>query len=170
MRPTPARADYLIFAATPTVHGDSDDTIGETTETLEDLIASYEAMAPDLNLHVGPLTLGPRFNPNATTPEGLVSATGELTFAAQVLQWLSAARGGRLRTVKWPLQARVRGLLRGAGETPKLWIARCYAGAQKIALPSERWRISNTAAEAPPRLDAGTLAVEGFCAVELSRE
>lgn len=76
-QPLPALAEHLSFPCTPTVHGASDDTIGETTEPIEDLLATLEAKAPSRALHVGPLTLGVRFNPNATTPEGLKGAPAD---------------------------------------------------------------------------------------------
>jgi hypothetical protein len=68
--PLPASADYLAWASNPTVHGVTDDTIGETTETSDDILATIEGKAPGRPLHVGPLTLGARFNPAATATEG----------------------------------------------------------------------------------------------------
>jgi hypothetical protein len=71
--PLPA-ADYLAWASNPTVHGDTDDTIGETTEVCEDFLATILNVAPEGAFHIGPMTLGPRFNPVATTPEGRAGA------------------------------------------------------------------------------------------------
>lgn len=68
--PLPASADYLVWASNPTVHGVTDDTIGETTETSDDILATIKARAPGRALHVGPLTLGTRFNPAANAVEG----------------------------------------------------------------------------------------------------
>jgi len=63
-------ADYLAWTSNPTVHGSDDDTIGETTEPLEEILASARAKLPVRRLQIGPMTLGLRYNPNATSPEG----------------------------------------------------------------------------------------------------
>ncbi|HEY9344988.1 MAG TPA: hypothetical protein VIQ53_06720 [Inquilinus sp.] len=63
-------ADYLAWTSNPTVHGSDDDTIGETTEPLEEILASAKAKLPVRRLQIGPMTLGLRYNPNATSPEG----------------------------------------------------------------------------------------------------
>ena len=63
-------ADYLTWTSNPTVHGFDDDTIGETTEPLGDILRSARARFPVKRFQIGPMTLGLRFNPNATTPEG----------------------------------------------------------------------------------------------------
>jgi len=66
----PARADYLAWTSNPTVHGDSDDTLGESIEPLNDILRTALATLPVKRFQIGPLTLGMRFNPNATTEEG----------------------------------------------------------------------------------------------------
>ena len=63
-------ADYLTWTSNPTVHGSSDDTIGETTESLADIIRTARARAGSARFQIGPMTLGLRYNPNSTTPEG----------------------------------------------------------------------------------------------------
>jgi hypothetical protein len=63
-------ADYLAWTSNPTVHGSDDDTIGETTEPLEEILASAKAKLPVQRLQIGPMTLGLRYNPNATSLEG----------------------------------------------------------------------------------------------------
>jgi hypothetical protein len=52
------------------VHGFDDDTIGETTEPLGDILRTARAKLPVQRFQIGPMTLGLRYNPNATTPEG----------------------------------------------------------------------------------------------------
>ena len=52
------------------MHGFDDDTIGETTEPLGDIVRTARARSPLARFQVGPMTLGLRYNPNATTPEG----------------------------------------------------------------------------------------------------
>jgi D-apionolactonase len=63
-------ADVLAWTSNPTVHGFDDDTIGETTEPLVDIVRTANAKLPGRRFHVGPMTLGLRYNPNATSPEG----------------------------------------------------------------------------------------------------
>ena len=68
-------ADYLTWTSNPTVHGSSDDTIGETTESLVDIIRTARARSSAARFQIGPMTLGLRYNPNATTAEGLRMAS-----------------------------------------------------------------------------------------------
>jgi hypothetical protein len=65
----PTRIDYATWTTNPTVHASDDDTLGESIEPLADILATAHAKAPGLDLVIGPLTLGMRFNPNATSPE-----------------------------------------------------------------------------------------------------
>jgi D-apionolactonase len=63
-------ADILCWTSNPTVHGFDDDTVGETTEPPVDIVRTAKAKLPGRRFHVGPMTLGLRYNPNATSPEG----------------------------------------------------------------------------------------------------
>ena len=63
-------ADYLTWTSNPTVHGSSDDTIGETIESLVDIIRTARARSSAARFQIGPMTLGLRYNPNSTTAEG----------------------------------------------------------------------------------------------------
>ncbi|HZA91329.1 MAG TPA: hypothetical protein VE420_01785 [Gemmatimonadales bacterium] len=65
----PSRIDYATWTTNPTVHAQDDDTLGESIEPLADILATAQAKAHGLDLVIGPLTLGMRFNPNATSPE-----------------------------------------------------------------------------------------------------
>ncbi len=65
----PSRIDYATWTTNPTVHASDDDTLGESIEPLADILATAQTKAPNLDLVIGPLTLGMRFNPNATSPE-----------------------------------------------------------------------------------------------------
>ena len=68
-------ADYLTWTSNPTVHGSSDETIGETTESLADIIRTARARSSAARFQIGPMTLGLRYNPNATTAEGRRTAS-----------------------------------------------------------------------------------------------
>ena len=128
-------ADYLAWTSNPTVHGSSDDTIGETIEPL----------ASSARFQIGPMTLGLRNNPSATTPEGRRMASppdprqSELIVAAWVVgtvagfldpavkrvgvgQWvifpaahvlrrLSPYAGCKVSVIRWPGIPRAVGLL-----------------------------------------------------------
>jgi D-apionolactonase len=63
-------ADYLAWTSSPTVHGSSDDTIGETIEPLADIVRTARARSSSARFQIGPMTLGLRYNPDSTTPEG----------------------------------------------------------------------------------------------------
>jgi hypothetical protein len=56
----------LTFALNPQVHAFSDDEIVETLPVQQVVARQASAIAPGLTLHVGPVTLQPRFNPVAT--------------------------------------------------------------------------------------------------------
>jgi len=56
----------LTFALNPQVHAFSAEEIVETLPVQEAVARQAAAMAPNLRLHVGPVTLQPRFNPVAT--------------------------------------------------------------------------------------------------------
>lgn len=65
----PSPVDYATWTTNPTVHASDDDTLGESIEPLEDVLATAQTKASNLDLVVGPLTLAMRFNPNATSSE-----------------------------------------------------------------------------------------------------
>ncbi|WP_026873728.1 hypothetical protein [Inquilinus limosus] len=91
-------ADYLAWTSNPTVHGSDDDTIGETTEPLGDILASARAKLPVRRFQIGPMTLGLRYNPNATSPEGRRSAVPPDPRQRQVIAaaWLAGTTAGFL--------------------------------------------------------------------------
>jgi D-apionolactonase len=96
MTPVPAGADYLCWTSNPTVHGFNDDTIGESIEPLDDILRTAKRKHPGQHFQLGPMTLGMRFNPNATTEEGRGRAAdpdprqGDIIAAA----WLACTLAG----------------------------------------------------------------------------
>jgi hypothetical protein len=90
--------DYLAWTSNPTVHGSDDDTIGETTEPLEEILASAKAKLPVRRLQIGPMTLGLRYNPNATSPEGRRRSAAPDPRQGQVIAaaWLAGTVAGFL--------------------------------------------------------------------------
>ena len=67
-RQAPASGDFLAFCATPQVHADDDRTVLENTAALSDVVRSARLLAAGRAVHVSPLTLARRRNPDATGP------------------------------------------------------------------------------------------------------
>ena len=135
-------ADYIAWASNPTVHGVTDDTIGETTETSEDILATIESRAPARTFDVGPLTLGARFDPaaisGAQTPsdprqnEGIAAAWAVATLCG----YLSA--NVRAVTIFEPFGPK--GLMSASGAlAPAGFVLQRLAGFEGAPTCSVRW-------------------------------
>jgi hypothetical protein len=61
--------EFATYAVNPQVHAFDDLSIVETIGAQAATVASARALAGDRPVMVGPITLRPRFNPNATAPE-----------------------------------------------------------------------------------------------------
>ena len=73
----PADADFIGWSMNPQVHAFDDRSIAETPEAAAHQLASVGRYFPGKPLVVSPVTLRPRFNPNATGPAQVVPP-GEL--------------------------------------------------------------------------------------------
>ena len=73
----PADADFICWSMNPQVHAFDDTSIAETPEAAAHQVNSVRRYFPGKPLTVSPVTLRPRFNPNATGPAPAVP-TGEL--------------------------------------------------------------------------------------------
>ena len=73
----PADADFISWSMNPQVHAFDDSSIAETPEAAAHQVASVRRYFPGKPLVVSPVTLRPRFNPNATGPAPAVPP-GEL--------------------------------------------------------------------------------------------
>jgi hypothetical protein len=62
-RPDPARCDGITHGLTPLVHAGDDMSVLETLETLPQIFASAEALAPDAAYRLGLVSIGMRSNP-----------------------------------------------------------------------------------------------------------
>ena len=69
--------EVLGYAFNPQVHAFDNASLVETLRAQAETVRSARAIAPNLTLALGPITLKPRFNPNATEPE-LMPAAGQL--------------------------------------------------------------------------------------------
>lgn len=64
-RPQVAEMDGVAWSVTPQVHGDDELTLIEALEPQTDQGLTARSFAPGLDLFPGPITLRPRYNPNA---------------------------------------------------------------------------------------------------------
>jgi hypothetical protein len=146
-RPLP-RADYLAWASNPTVHGNTDDTIGETTEVSEDVLATIEDIAPETAFEIGPLTLASRFGPVATGPEAAEEKEPDPRQGGPIAAaWAVAALAGYLapsvRALAFFEAFGPNGLVTlSAKMTPEGAVLRRLAGFRGSAARKLRWRHS----------------------------
>jgi hypothetical protein len=68
-RPDPDEVDVLNFSINPQVHASDDETIVQNLRTQAAIAAGARDICGSARISVGPVTLRPRFNPNATAPE-----------------------------------------------------------------------------------------------------
>jgi hypothetical protein len=117
----PKGADYLTWTSTPTYHGSTDDTLGESIETLDDILRTARARFPGTRFQIGPHTLGARFNPNATTLEGRSRLAapdprqGKAIAAAWMLGMLAGYADDSVETMSFFEAQGPRGLMDAAG-------------------------------------------------------
>ena len=74
-RPEPDAVDILNFSINPQVHASDDETIVQNLRTQRAIATNAHDICGSARISVGPITLRPRFNPNATAPELDVSNT-----------------------------------------------------------------------------------------------
>ncbi|MBB5283707.1 hypothetical protein HNQ92_001833 [Rhabdobacter roseus] len=67
--PPAAKLDFLTYSLNPQVHAFDNLSLVETLEAQGDTVESARRLAPGKAIHVSPVTLKPRFNPNATAIE-----------------------------------------------------------------------------------------------------
>lgn len=117
----PETADYLTWTSNPMVHGWTDDTLGESVEPLGDILATALAKWPEARFQLGPMTLGMRFNPNATSQEARGRPApadprqGEGIAAAWMLGTLAGYADNRVTTLSFFEARGSRGMIDEAG-------------------------------------------------------
>jgi len=84
-RPPVDLLDFLCYSINPQVHAFDNDSLAETLQAQGYTVQSAKTFAGGLPIVISPVTLRPRFNPNATGPEG-VPAPGELPWQVDVRQ------------------------------------------------------------------------------------
>ncbi|MCA9168830.1 MAG: hypothetical protein KDB23_14245 [Planctomycetales bacterium] len=75
-RPAAEVLQGIAYSINPQVHAFDDLTLAETLAAQADTVRSAQELYPGLPIHVGPITLKPRFNPNATGAEAAFDADG----------------------------------------------------------------------------------------------
>lgn len=68
-RGRPSASPYVAFSITPQVHAADDQSVMQNATTQSAIARNARALYPDAWLEASPITLRPRFNPNATAPE-----------------------------------------------------------------------------------------------------
>jgi hypothetical protein len=66
---------WTTFSVNPQVHASDDRSVMQNTATLEVIANEVPRLSGGTRVHAGPITLKPRFNPNATDPASDVSNT-----------------------------------------------------------------------------------------------
>lgn len=74
-RGRPAGRGFVSFSANPQVHAWDDESVMQNAWTLGEIARQARSLYPEGFLELSPLTLRPRWNPNATAPELDVSST-----------------------------------------------------------------------------------------------
>lgn len=83
---------WTTFSVNPQVHAQDDRSVLQNTATLAVIAGNAPRLAGGSRLHAGPITLRPRFNPNATDPEADVSNTDlPADVDARQRTWFAAA-------------------------------------------------------------------------------
>ncbi|MCL2780496.1 MAG: hypothetical protein FWD74_03225 [Actinomycetia bacterium] len=83
-----SEADFVAYAMNPQVHVFDDKSVLSTIPTQASTVATARSFCGDTPIAASPVTLRPRFNPAATTPEEMdpVPAPGELPASADARQ------------------------------------------------------------------------------------
>jgi hypothetical protein len=98
-RPNPAGLDAVAYSINPQVHATDERSLVENLEAQRDTVESARTFCGDLPLVVSPVTLKPRFNPDAVDPEPAPQA-GELPSAVDPRQMSMFAAAWTLGSIK----------------------------------------------------------------------
>jgi hypothetical protein len=98
-RPNPAELDAVAYSINPQVHANDERSLVENLEAQCDTVVTARAFCGELPLIVSPVTLKPRFNPDAVGPEPAPQA-GELPSAVDPRQMSLFAAAWTLGSMK----------------------------------------------------------------------
>jgi len=85
-RPTLDEIDFIYFSSQPQVHAFDDLSILETCSTFRDIGTSAAKIAVEKPVHITPITLKERLNPNATEPDARILTQEQRTDPRQKAQ------------------------------------------------------------------------------------
>lgn len=90
--PDTAGLEWTTFSVNPQVHAHDDRSVLQNTAALAVIAADAPRLTGPTRVHVGPVSLRPRFNPNATDPAADVSSTDlPADVDARQSTWFAAA-------------------------------------------------------------------------------
>ncbi len=96
----PSGLDFISFTVNPQMHASDDLTIIENIETQEEMIRSAKVIfGESMAIHISPLTLRMRVNPNATNPQKKRNSGSELFDPRQVTTFAGAFTLGSLKAL-----------------------------------------------------------------------
>ena len=103
-RPPHDQVDFLTFSLNPQVHAFDAASLTETLAAQKEVVTSARHFSEDTPIHVSPVTLKPRFNPNVTGPESEPLA-GELPAQVDERQMSLYGAGWTLGSIKYLAEA-----------------------------------------------------------------
>ena len=98
-RPTPAGFDAVAYSINPQVHATDERSLVENLEAQRETVESARSFCGDVPIAISPVTLKPRFNPDAVGPEPAPQA-GELPNAVDARQMSLFAAAWTLGSIK----------------------------------------------------------------------
>jgi len=100
------KVDFLVYSINPQVHAFDNFSLVETLEAQYETVKSAKHFFPDMDIMISPVTLKPRFNPNATGPEP-DPVPGELPSQVDVRQMSLFGACWTLISIKYMAEAGV---------------------------------------------------------------
>lgn len=96
----PSGLDFISFSVNPQMHASDNLTIIENIETQEEMIRSAKVIfGGSMAIHISPLTLRMRVNPNATNPQKKRNSGSELSDPRQLTPFAAAFTLGSLKAL-----------------------------------------------------------------------
>jgi D-apionolactonase len=136
-RPPLGEADAVTFSLNPQVHAFDDESLMETLAGQEAVAAAARRLVGSRRVHVGPITLRPRFNPNGETGSGPLSdpdpRQAQPLAAAWLLGSLCRLAAGGADSVTYFELAGPRGLCCDDSSTPALRLLAAVQAARSWA-------------------------------------
>jgi len=105
-RVDPSPLDFLSYSVNPQVHAFDNDSLTETLAAQEYTVDSARQFADGKPIQISPVTIQPRFNPNATGPEP-EPLPGELPSQVDIRQMSLYGAGWTLGSLKYLTEAGV---------------------------------------------------------------